>query len=210
MIHRARNILATFTWLSLVLPLFASPRERKAAYFMCSPTEYRDALDSAFGSATQSDAASIVVRLLKPSQPESELVFEKRQNATGIVQRSLRTRIRSKLFRAAKPTATECRSLSHGIEVDTREVPIPTATIDNLLVSFSNIEFRGDECVRNKSGTCVDLIDTATYEVRAGLRRAKVTDTSGTPFISQNPQLLEWVLQLNDAVTNARGSRPHN
>jgi hypothetical protein len=175
----------------------------------CPPAAYQKALDERFNSALGGMGEIVVLRILNSHRPESEIVLYRNGNSAAILHLRLGESMWAKMGSFDKPPdPAECLARVARVTMDGGTVPVPQQAADALFSAFQRIDLMTDHCVRTRDGKCSVLNDPTFYEVilKGGKDRHRVTDTSGTEFISENTALLGWGHSLEAAVAAAENS----
>jgi len=174
--------------------------------YTCSSGAYQKALDERFNSALGGMEEIVALRILSSRGPESEIVLYRNGTSASILYLRLAESMRVKMGTFEKnPDPAQCMERVAKVAMNGGTSPVPQQDADALAREFQRIELSIDRCVRSRDGKCGVLKDPTIYEVilKGGKDRRRVTDTSGTEFVSENAALLSWGRKLEAAVAAA-------
>jgi len=108
----------------------------------------------------------------------------------------------------SKVTASDCFSRQASLHVKVMAMKVPEDRAEELAIALSGIDLRTDRCPRNAEGECAMFRDGREFHVEVrGHAPMDVFDLQGSKgYISENPQLSEWIYKLLDETKRATGT----
>lgn len=183
----------------------AAPRHKNAI------DEYRAVLDAYFESARGTTESVIVVRTYPSFEPESEIVIQSEPTGYAVVQISAAKQVWGTAYNLTKAplTAEEYISKALAIKAVKRKVPLSDQRINDFVGKLRQIDVSAPlqrRPLKNSKGQEVLMTDGTSYELilEGGRVRTWVTDTSDSDTVSENPPLLDWIVELETAVKRAQ------
>lgn len=171
---------------------------------------YEQMLDAYFAHARGSSPSAVVLRVYGGLGPEYEIVIDPNISTHRILRYTARKPIWGKAFddyMRNHRTAAGYVPQAIKVPVSKHEFEIPRTKLQELVAGAKTIDPNCENRPFNDSkGNQVVVLDAPYLEliVNSGRSRARVTDTEGMDVISQNPALLRWALDVENATRELR------
>ena len=91
-----------------------------------------------------------------------------------------------------------------------RAIEVPHADAVELAKGLDQIDLRADRCPRNAAGQCVMFVDGGGFHVEVrGHPPVDIFDLGHERgYVSENPQLSEWIYKLLDVTKQEKKNAP--
>lgn len=168
--------------------------------------QYGEVLDAFFEHVRGVSETAIILRVWGGLSPEYEIVLDPEITPKSLDIWTAAKPIWGNAYglSGARPATDESIALARKIGASKTKVAVPEEQLRELwrralVVDTSLSE---DRPFRDSQGRQVVLLDVPYLEmiIHGGRTRVRVTDTSGSDVVSENPLLLRWAIDLEQAA----------
>ena len=181
-------------------------KEQNTGVPTCSWSDaHRAGLNLAFRQAAGSGETLAVVENLPSLSPGwYALVLQRRPNGVNVLRMQWKREGYSDV--QGQRSAWDCFAGAKFTPMNVATLDIPQDRAKNLLIALQRTDLRSDRCPRRGNQECAMLLDGRAFSVQVGDNPPiRLTDVKGLRgYVSENPQLSEWVYKLLDEASHAK------
>jgi hypothetical protein len=172
---------------------------------------YEQVLDGYFAHARGRNSSAVILRVYGGLAPEYEMVIDPSLSTHTIFRHGARKVIWGKAFDDYMGTHKDAAGyipVAIKVPVSKKAFDVPETKLQELVARAKEIDSRCENGpFTNSEGKEVVVLDAPYLEVitNSGKIRARVTDTSDfKEIVSQNPSLVQWALDVENATAPVR------